>query len=336
MRRVLLGTALAAALPAAAAAQAPQTLVYQTGTSKTTLWAANWDGSAKRVLVKGGQEPVVSPDGQRVAYIVGFSNAKLRVIPAAGGAPVTVASHVWNVDDVRWAPDDATLAVTTGKELGPYTLKLVNVDTGAVRALNTGKYFGGVSFAPDGAGVVWSRAASDSYPTKSDLYRTDLVGGPIVRLTTTKDALSPVWGPSKIAFSRERKPKKKNDADKLDIYTMNPDGSGLARLTTTNVPFLLSGLTPTGWSDDGTRLLAEYGGQDTSEAWRVDPGTGSAKDVTGKFDSVIGYALSHDGSTILGRSGPFDDPHGKVVAIDYATGHRTVLAANASWASWNR
>jgi Tol biopolymer transport system component len=339
MRRALLAAVLAAALPAAAEAPAQipaQTLVYQTGTSKTTLWAANWDGSGRRVLVKGGQLPVVSPNGLRVAYIVGFSNAKLRVIPAAGGAPVTVASHVWNVDAVRWAPDNATLSVTTGPELGPYTLKLVNADTGAVRSLNTGRFFGGVSFAPDGSGVVWSRAASDAYPMQADLYETDLLGGPITRLTTTRDAISPVWGPQKIVYSRERKPKKKNDADKLDLYTINPDGTGGARLTTTTVPFLLSGLTATGWSDDGTRLLAEYGGQDTSEAWRVDPATGSAKDVTGKFDSVIGYALSHDGSTILGRSGSFDDPHGKVVAIDYATGRRTVLATNASWASWNR
>lgn len=343
MRRALLAAALVAVAPAAATAQvgspvpAVPTLAYVTGLDKgkPVLWAANADGTNKHVLVRGGMSPQVSPNGARVAYVTGFQNAQLRVIAAAGGTPVTVAKHVWSYDVIHWSPDSTTLTVATGPELGPYTLELVNVDTGAVRALAKGTFYG-ASFAPGGQGVVWSRASKDSYPLRGDLYETDLAGGPITALTSDHNDIYPAWGPTKIAYSRQRKSRHKNDAYKLDIYTINPDGSARARLTRTNPQILLAGLTPTQWSADGTRLLAEFGGQDTSEAWSVDPATGTAKDLTGKFDAVVGYALSADGSTVLARAGYVDDPKGKIVALDYASGHMTVLAANARDASWNR
>ena len=336
-RATLLATLLALACAAAASAQAVGTLAYVTGSysGKPVLWAANLDGSGRHLLARGGQWPQVSPDGTRVAYVVGFAHAKLRVIPSAGGTARTVATNVWNYDAIHWSPDGTTLSVTTGRELGPYTLKLVNVDTGAVRTLATGRFYG-LSFAPDGSGVVWSRGSSDHYPTLADLYATDLLGGPVNQLTTDHNAISPVWGPGRIVYSSQRRPKKKNDAYKLDLYTIAPDGTGRTRMTTTNPPFLMAGLTAVGWSADGKRLLAEWGGQDTDEAWRVDAATGAAKDVTGKFDGVVGYALSADGTAILARSGYFDDPNGNVVALDYVTGRATVLARRAASPSWNR
>jgi Tol biopolymer transport system component len=338
---LVLTAVLAASLVPAGRAQLPVppvgTLAYVTGqySGKPVLWAASLDGTNKRVLAKGGQAPEVSPDGTRVAYLAGASHLTLRIIAAAGGTPQTIAANVWYADSIRWSPDGTKLAVITGPELGPYTLKLFDLVAGTNRALATG-VFTGMSFAPSGEGLVWSRAAKDSYPLKADLYKADLVGGPVTPLTTDQNALSPVWGPKSIVYSRQHKPRKKNDAQKLDLYTIAADGTGLKRVTNVKPPFLLAGLTALGWSADGTRLLAEYGGQDTSEAWRVDPATGAATDITGKFDGLIGYALSADGSTVLARSGYFDDPKGDVVTLDYATGRKTVLATHAETPSWNR
>jgi len=339
VRRALLAGALVLlVLPVATSAQLPvQTLAYVKGayTDKLVLWAANVDGTHRHKLAAGGQWPVVSPDGRQVAYVQGFAHATLRVIPATGGTPKTVAKNVWETDQIHWSADSTKLSVVTGKELGPYTLKLVDLTTGTTRSLATGTFLG-VSFAPDSSGVVWSRVAKDTSPEKADLYTTDLAGGPVKRITTDHNALEPVWGPQDIVFSRQRKPPKKGDYYKLDLYTIAADGTGRKRLTTTKVPYLLAGLSAIGFSADGSHLLAEYGGQDTSEAWRVDTATGAAKDVTGKFDGVTGAAISSDGTAILARAGYFDDPKGDIASINYATGKKTVLVTDASSPSWNK
>jgi hypothetical protein len=119
---------------------------------------------------------------------------------------------------------------------------------------------------------------------------------------------------------------------------MAADGSGLRRLTKTRVGQLLQGLTPTAWSADGTRLLAEFGGQDTSYAETVNPATGAHRPVVkAAANGLVGADLSADGSTLLGVTGGFE-PSGRhdVVAIPYGGGRMTVLARNALEPDWNR
>ena len=112
----------------------------------------------------------------------------------------------------------------------------------------------------------------------------------------------------------------------------------MRRLTHTHVDPLLFGLTPTDWSADGTRLLAEFGGQDTSYAVTVNPQTGAQRPVAKAAErSLVGAALSADGSTILGSTGGFEPgPRHDVVSVPYAGGHTTVLARNAFEPDWNR
>jgi hypothetical protein len=90
------------------------------------------------------------------------------------------------------------------------------------------------------------------------------------------------------------------------------------------------------WSADGTRLAAEFGGQDTSEAWRVNPQSGAAADATGGFDGVVGWGLSRDGTTLLATTGSFDDPNGDVIALAWDGGAQAVLARHAAMPDWSR
>lgn len=329
--------ALAAVALGGLAPAAHATLAYVKGAlqGKPVLWVADDNGSNAHALVTGGFSPKVSPDGTRVAFLTGTRKASLKVKPVAGGKTRTLATNVWNYGAVQWAPDGSKLSVTTGPELGPYTLKLVNVATGKARSLSKGVFYG-VSFAPSGEGLAWSRAYTGSYPIKANLYTADLAGGPLNRITSDNNATAPVWGPEVIAFNRAHKPPKKGDYDKLDIYTIAPDGSGIKQLTKTHVPFLLAGLSPLSWSADGRRLAAEYGGQDTSEIWRVNAKTGKAADATGKFDGVVGWGLSRDGGLLLATTGYFDNPNGNVVAIAWDGAKQTVLARKATQPSWSR
>lgn len=337
MRRGALAAILVAVGTAAAATPARATLAYVKGALRGSpvVWVAADDGSAARPLATGGYSPKVSPDGTQVAYVYGTRRAALKVRPVAGGPARTLARNVWNHDAIAWSPDGSKLTVATGPELGPYTLKLVDLATGAARPLNKGVIHG-VSFAPGGEGVVWARAFTSRYPVEANLYTTTLDGGPIRRITSDGRATSPVWGPERIAFSRSRPATRRGDFDKLDVYTLSPGGTGSRRLTRTTKPFLLAGLVPLAWSADGSRLAARYTGRDTSEAWRVVSASGAADDATGASDGVTGWGLSRDGSTLLATTGYLDDPSGDVIALAWEGGARTVLAQRAGQPSWNR
>lgn len=334
MKRILVVTAAALAV---SAAPAHATLAYVKGllSGKPVLYVAADDGSGARTLVRGGFHPRVSPDGTQVAYLTGTRRVSLIVRPVAGGPGRTVARGVWNFDAIRWSPDGLWLTVVTGPELGPYKLRLISLAGAPSRTLARGA-FHGVSFAPDGSALVWSRAPTSDYPIEADLYSAPLAGGAPVALTDDGNATAPVWGPERIAFTRGRRPERRGDYEKLEVFTILPDGSGRRRLTKTDPPFLIAGLSPLAWSDDGRRLLATYGGQDTSEAYRIDPATGRESDVTGADDGVVGWDLSGDGTAVLGTTGGFDSPSGNVVAVSWDTGAQTVLARRATQPSWSR
>jgi len=98
------------------------------------------------------------------------------------------------------------------------------------------------SWSPDGRRLVFVHA--DPFGTGGRVEVVDLQSGKRRRLISGR-VFNPVWSPngSKIAFVL-RKPRVRTD-----IYVMNPDGSGVARLTTSPA----DDLTPD-WSPDGQRI----------------------------------------------------------------------------------
>lgn len=334
MRAALAAVIATASLGAAAPASA--TIVFEKSPFRPTVWAAADDGSA-RIKLADGELPKVSPDGTTVAYETpyrGSTRPTLRVIPAAGGTSRRLLKPVWF--SFAFSPDSRTIAAVTGKEVGQKRLVLIDVASGRVRTIAHGQ-FSGFSFSPDSARLVYARAPKDAYPPRSDLLTVAVAGGASTQLTTNHRSVDPVWGAPGIAFVTLRKPTRRGDAYKQDIY-LSDGATGIARrITTTKVPFLLSGLDPVSWSADGSRLLAEFGGQDTSYAETVDPATGKVRRVGRSSDGIVGYDLSADGSTILATTGGYDpgDAH-DVVTIPYTGGVPTVLVKSAFSPDWTR
>jgi dipeptidyl aminopeptidase/acylaminoacyl peptidase len=338
---------LVALLAVPAIAQA--TLVFSRNPLNPSVWSAADDGSAPRRLAPGSN-PRISPNGQIVALLHQgkgrSSRPELMLMPADGSAPVSGLATGWReISTFDWSPDSTSIAAVLGPELGPGRLVLIDVVSGAQRTVARG-FFSGVSFAPEGGGqLVYGRAGSEVFPPRTDVYRYDVpVGQPLraaepVPLTHDHRSLSPLWGPNgRIVFVKQLGAKKRRYGPKNELYLTDPAGKRVRRLTHTTVGPLLQGLSPTQWSANGRRLLAEFGGQDTSYAVTVNPRTGAQRPlVEATEQGFVGTALSADGKLVLGFSGGFEPgPEHNVATIPYGGGRPAVLAKNAFEPDWSR
>jgi len=338
---------LAAILLAPASSEA--TLVFTHNPLNPAVFAANDDGSGAHRLGPGSF-PQVSPDGQTVVFYrfgIGSRASQLMIVSAAGGKARELAPGGREPFVFDWSPDSSSVAVVLGPEVGKQRLTVIDVTTGAQRTIARG-YFGGVSFSPQGGEqLVYAMSSSERFPLRSDIYRIDLLpsGAESVaavvprRLTSDHRSTSPLWGPNeRIVFVKHLGQKQRKYGPKNDLFLMNPSGGKVKRLTNTKVDPLLSGLSPTEWSANGSRLLTEFGGQDTSYAVTVNPKTGAERALTKEREvGFVGTALSKDGTTVLGSLGGFEPGLGhKVVSISYAGGKPKALANNASEPDWSR
>jgi Tol biopolymer transport system component len=318
-------------VPAAAGAATPAQLVYLTGLAGThpVVHVAAGDGSGARTLGPG-VDAQISPDGANVAIITpyGRNGTTLVVRPTAGGAARTLSGPHDTIGPLTWSPDGTHLAAVVESS------RLLVFDiVGGTKSVVARTQVQGVTFSPQSDRIAWGGTPSTRRQTPVNVIVAQLDGSGAHAITHDGRSLYPVWGPKRIAFTHERL--RRQDAPVFQLRVMRADGSGVRQLTNMRIPTLVSGLTATAWSADGTRLLAEYGGQDTSEAWTVDVRSGRARDLTGRADGVIGAGLSADGSTVLVQRGYFDDPNNQSVAtLPFSGGRATVLVAHGSEPSW--
>jgi Tol biopolymer transport system component len=344
---VLSALVLAALLALPAAAQA--TLAFVRNPAHPTVFVAGDDGSGAKKLAPG-ENPHVSPDGKIVALLRQGPSLKSKpemvLAPADGSAPPTVLVKGWRLPEVfAWSPDSKLVVAVLGPELGKQRLVLIDTETGVQRTLAHG-FFNGVSFSPEGGELVYAMAGTERFPPRSDLYRTEVLPPGAVsvkavvpqRLTKDHNSSYPLWGAQKIVFVKTVDAKKRQYGPKNDLYLINPNGKGVKRLTHTKVDPLLQGLFPTAWSASGNQLLAEFEGQDTSYAVKVNPKTGAEKPVGQAGEQgFVGTALSSDGKFVLGYTGGFDPGlRHDVMSVPYAGGKGKVIAKNAFEPDWSR
>jgi Tol biopolymer transport system component len=335
--------AVVLALPVAASA----TLSYVKNPFNAMVFVADDDGSGAR-KVETGHNPHVAPSGLSVAYLhEGAKGAQeLRLAPATGGPGKTLMTNVREAFFVTWSPDSKTIAALRGPELGKRNLVLIDVATGLQSVVAQG-FFSGFSFSPDGTEIAYALAQSEKYPPRSDVFRFPVpIPGVVnvrapepIRLTSDHNSSQPLWGPQKIVFVKTVEGKKRRYGPKNELFLMSPQGKGIKRLTHTKVDPLLQGLFPTEWSADGSRLLAEFEGQDVSYAVVVNPKTGAQRPVAGTGEQgFVGTDLSSDGKLVLGFNGGFDPGlrNHKVQTVPYAGGKPKTLVKEAFEPSWSR
>jgi dipeptidyl aminopeptidase/acylaminoacyl peptidase len=336
----LLGALVAAiallALPVAAQA----TLVYVKNPMSPAVYAAN-DNGGGAFKIGPGSNPRVSPDGDVIAYARESSNGRveLRIAAAAGGGSKAVLSNLQDSFYMTFSPDSKLVAALRGPEVGKRKLVLIDVTSGTIQRTVASGYFSGVSFSPDSTELVYSVANSENFPAKSNVYTAPIGGSKPVQITQDGISQAPLWGPNdQIVIVKQLGAKQRKYGPKNELFLIDPNGKGVKRLTHTQVGPLLLGLTPTVWSANGQRLLAEFVGQDTSYAVTVNPRTGAQRRLGPAGEQgFVGTALAKDGATVLGFTGGFEPgPTHRVATIPYGGGKVTTLVKGGFEPDWSR
>ena len=324
---ILLGAALALLMTAPAEA----TLVYvkNAGELDTRVWVAQDDGAQPRRIGRG-HSPRISDDGRWVAWIQPGSPDQLMMRLADRSRKARVVARSAFISEFKFSPDSKSVGMVLGRRLFVYDIREreeVRVASGSIR---------GFSFSPDSRSVAFGTAGrNDTLDAPSDLYSVALEDRTRQRITRDRKSLNPLWRADGIIHDRMRV--RMGDAPSYNLFEVQPDGGSLRRITRLRITPLMSGLVPLEASADGGRLLAQFIGQDTSVAFRVNPATGKTKALDTDFENgLVGFDLTADGRTVLGHTGgPDPSADHNVVTIPYTGGEPRVLVRRASFPDWN-
>jgi hypothetical protein len=343
-----LAACLLVAVPAATGASGgyEQTyLAYGTGseTSPLQVWAAGPNGAPPELL-GAGLEPLLSPDGELVAASLSDSGSgpALAVYSVAGAPARTYASlKSVSAQPLAWSPDSKYLAVslvsTAVKNIAKgSSLAVIDLETGAMTTIAHG-IAEGASFAPEGSDrLAYGLTGSYQLTAPVNIRISAPDGSGALTFTSDGRSLNPVWGSAGIAYDRERL--RHLEAPIYQIWLAPSAGGGARQLTHVKANPLVEGLVPLAFSADGSRLLAELEGQDTSAAWTVNVASGHARELrTHGRHTLQGAGISADGTTVLADEDGLQSPpsSGRVVTIPFSGGATYVLVAHAGEASWN-
>jgi hypothetical protein len=326
----------------------PPRLAYLTETASGTpkVWIAAANGSAPKLLGPG-QQPLLAPNGQSVAVALFGTVSGLQehgpaigIYPSSGAAIADYLSlETQTATPLAWSPDSRYLAVyaqsnATVGIASSSSLDVIDTQSGTVTTIAHGAVYG-ASFARDGSDrLVFALAHSLSPSAKTNLYIAEANGAGVHPITTDGRSLFPIWGPTYIAYDRERM---RRLSPEYQIWLATLTNPRVRKLTHVRVGSLVQGLIPLQFSATGSRLLAELEGEDTSEAFAVNVANGRARPVHVGRQEVQGAGISSDGSTLLLDTGSFEEPpsHGRIVTVPWAGGAPTVLVAHGAQASWN-
>jgi tricorn protease len=212
------------------------------------LWTAPaTGGTAVRLTAHPGLELFAkySPDGKWIAFTGQYDgDEQVYVIPAAGGVPRQLTFYPargplpprWGYDNqvYGWTPDGTAVvfrSLRDGWELGDNRLFTVPVEGGLPTALPMPQSGAG-DLSPDGAKVVYSPLFRDFRAWKryqggwaGDLWVFDLATHDAANITNNpRTDRDPMWIGDRIYFASDRD-------DKLNLYSVRPDGSDIAQLT---------------------------------------------------------------------------------------------------------
>jgi TolB protein len=217
----------------------------------------NVDGSAQHPLIASFGEnfgPVLSPDGSRIAFVsTRDGQSEIYAANADGSNQLRLTDASFPDLAPVWSPDSTRIAFTRtiGNFVSEFNTDVYVVPAGGGEATRLTTDFAvdqHPSWSPDGSRIVFESLGENG----SRLMSVAPDGSNLREVIDASDQpTDPTWSPdgTKLAFSKlvNHRPVENEELDdNRDIYVVNADGTGEARLTTgESVDFKPA------WSPDG-------------------------------------------------------------------------------------
>jgi TolB protein len=230
--------------------QAREGWIVYWGDGAPSVFAARADGSGAMRLTRfrsNAKRGDVSPDGRLLVFDGGPQTGErpddfdVQVISVDGSRRRTVAGTSQREIDGRFSPDGAWISYSKQSPSGIWSVWIASADGSQHRRVGIGS---SARWSPNGRYLFFARDLGG----QSDLYRMNVNGSGVKRLTATADLEGPAdWSPDgrTLLFTRS--------GVNAGIYVMRTDGSRIRRLTRS--PEGQAGA----WSPDG-RLIAYTSG----------------------------------------------------------------------------
>lgn len=249
------------------------------------IWLEDADGSNLRQVVSDAftdGAASLSPDGTRIVFTRIFTDSLEAAVadPNLFGALTIVNSDGSDLHEVdtadrarlcdvapegdAWSPDGSRLAYVRycfdknalPVEAGVWTINADGTDARQVtRTLpDSNVQDHRVSWSPDGKSLTFGRIDTSVSPERAAIFTIGTDGkGPFQVTPWSLDGNDPDWSPdgTLIAFNASAEP-----SATQNIYTIHPDGTGLAQLTTYNR--IGQATFHPSWSPDGARILFSH------------------------------------------------------------------------------
>ncbi|NND71544.1 MAG: translocation protein TolB, partial [Rhodothermales bacterium] len=192
-------------------------------------------------------------DGNREIYAMNDNGSDLRNLTNHPGVDTSPA----------WSPDGSRIAFVSDRDSNSREIYVMNSDGTNIERLTTNeRYDESPSWSPDGNQLAFGAVApSGSDEETLQIFVLDLTTGEETQLTQLAGHNSaPRWSPdgSRIAFYGQVG----EGFSGADIFTMNPDGTGMINLTNDAEPDWQPD-----WSNDGEWIVFSRGPGDPLDIW---------------------------------------------------------------------
>jgi hypothetical protein len=352
VRTLLAGLAATAALlvvvvpssaRVAATAKVKVGLAYTTypKSGKDQVFSATAGGASRRKL-GGGYVSSLSPNG---AYVAAMNNsASGMVIYKSGGGTIHVPSQAKHSDiETSWSPNSTQVAVSwNGTSIKHPTsgVDIISLPSGKIlRSVSFSGQVVGVSFAPTAPGrVAFVRTAASQAGGIGSLEVLTTSTGKTSTLVKNKRVGYPLWTRYGIVYDSIT-PRGKDSYPAFQLM-LRRNGK-TTQITHMKIPALDAGLTPIAASSSGTRIIADFGGEDNTNAYSVVLTSHAVHKITikGATGEMSADGISADGTQLLINYGSFEQPTSKksvIASVPFAGGKPKILVHGASSPAWRQ
>jgi Tol biopolymer transport system component len=241
----------------------------------------NSDGSEAQLLDSMGSLPLWAPDSKVIAYSVTRGQGEQIYLINSDGSNKKKLSDDEVARGMRWSPDGKTIAYIRGNNVthgSGWGLATINVASGNITDL-TNEQGQPRSLSWDNTGQFLTYALWERGPPQMSYLKKVELGSRIVETIQAIELdfqqvyhgfLNPQWSPdgSKIGFASDME-------GEQQIYSINPDGGGLANLTPDDNTSEFS------WSPQGDKLAYSCQGVgETTDICIMDADGANKKNLT--------------------------------------------------------